>query len=251
MKIGVCLENMTRKDRDTALHKAVCDMQEAGTHLTLTTDSLLKGLLSGSTKNIVFTPDMLKALTETCIIVKGKRTGYPHLCGATYPCGKHDDWGKFLAMAREQGSGNSAEAVSAGYSISKAEFIVLLVQDFESGKISAEKLSKASDREAAAMLAKIKGFGDWCVGQVLIHLLRRADIMLYGDVTIRNTLNDLYEINHNDTSETHLHRTADFPDNRQNRNLMDAVAKENNWHPYRSVVGMLMYHLQEENLVLL
>ena len=35
------------------------------------------------------------------------------------------------------------------------------------------------------------------------------------------------------------------------RNLIDAVAEANGWAPYRSVVCYLMYHLQEDNLVLL
>ena len=35
------------------------------------------------------------------------------------------------------------------------------------------------------------------------------------------------------------------------RNRIDAVAEANQWRPYRSVVVYLMYHLQEDNLVLL
>jgi len=64
-------------------------------------------------------------------------------------------------------------------------------------------------------------------------------------------LNDLYDINHEDRSETLLESAADFNDTPQNRNLIDAVAKANGWAPYRTVVCYLMYHLQEDNLVLL
>jgi 3-methyladenine DNA glycosylase/8-oxoguanine DNA glycosylase len=126
-----------------------------------------------------------------------------------------------------------------------------LVHDFESGKVTAAKIAAASDREAAQILLGLKGIGDWCAGSVLVHFLKRADIMLYGDITIRNYLNDLYEINHNDTSETMLDSAADFPDDRENRNRMDALAKQNGWYPYRTIVGMLMYHLQQEQLFLL
>ena len=126
-----------------------------------------------------------------------------------------------------------------------------LVDDFEKGKISAEKMAKASDREAAKMLTELNGIGHWSAGGVLMHFLKRADIMLYGDLTIRNYLNDLYNINHQDDSETLLESAADFGDNTTNRNLIDEVAKQNGWAPYRSVVCLLMYHLQEENLVLL
>ena len=48
-----------------------------------------------------------------------------------------------------------------------------------------------------------------------------------------------------------LESAADFADNGPNRNLIDAVAAAKGWAPYRSVVCFLMYHLQEENLVLL
>ena len=62
--------------------------------------------------------------------------------------------------------------MSAGYSSIKAEFLVLLVRDFESGKISGEKLAAASDREAAQMLigrcGGLKGIGDWSAGEVLM-----------------------------------------------------------------------------------
>jgi len=84
-----------------------------------------------------------------------------------------------------------------------------------------------------------------------MHFLSRADIMLYGDLTVRNYLNDLYDINHHDASETLLESAADFADTGPNCNLIVDIAKEKRWAPYRSVVCYLMYHLQEENLVLL
>ena len=84
-----------------------------------------------------------------------------------------------------------------------------------------------------------------------MHFLSRADILLYGDLTVRNYLNDLYDINHQDNSETLLESAADFADTGHNRDLLDKLAEEKGWAPYRSVVCYLMYHLQEENLVLL
>ena len=137
------------------------------------------------------------------------------------------------------------------------------------------------------MLCSLKGIGDWSATSVLINFLHRADMIMYadlttnhaltlalaltliptptptltltltstltryGDLTIRNYLNDLYDINHKDESETLLQSAADFADTTENRNLIDAVAEANQWRPYRSVVVYLMYHLQEDNLVLL
>ena len=93
--------------------------------------------------------------------------------------------------------------------------------------------------------------GDWVAGRVLMDFLQRADVMLYGDLTIRNYLNELYDIGHVDSSETMLESAAEFPDSTLNRNLIDEVASSNGWAPYRSIVCILMYFLQEDNLVLL
>ena len=82
-------------------------------------------------------------------------------------------------------------------------------------------------------------------------LILTSALTRYGDLTIRNYLNDLYDINHKDESETLLQSAADFADTTENRNRIDAVAEANQWRPYRSVVVYLMYHLQEDNLVLL
>ena len=58
-------------------------------------------------------------------------------------------------------------------------------------------------------------------------------------------------MSHNEASETLLESAPDFGDNSPNQNRIDAVAAANGWAPYRSVVCFLMYHLQEDNLVLL
>ena len=167
-----------------------------------------------------------------------------------FDTGKNDDHSLFLLKARAHANGGN-EPVSAGFSIGKAGFLISLVEDFENGKNSGEQIAKASDREAARMLLALRGIGDWAASQVLMNFLSRADVMLYGDLTVRNFLNELYDINHQDESETLLESAADFGDTGQNRNLIDQIAEQNRWSPYRSVVCYLMYHLQEENLVLL
>jgi hypothetical protein len=48
-------------------------------------------------------------------------------------------------------------------------------------------------------------------------------------VTVRNYLNDMYDINHKVDSETLLQSAADFGDDATNRNLIDAVCKKNGW----------------------
>ena len=250
MKIGVCIERKPPSVRNRLLNQFLMSIKEGGDSVDLNSPKqLLELLLLGQHKEFTFTHLMVRELIKECEMIKGKRSGYPHLCGVTFPCGKNDDHSVFLEKARAHVRGG--DPVSTGYSAGKAGFLVALVEDFESGKVSGEKIAKASDREAAQMLIGLKGIGDWAAGQILMNFLSRADIMVYGDLTVRNFLNDLYDINHHDESETLLESAADFGDTGPNRNLIDDVAKRNGWAPYRSVVVYLMYHLQEENLVLL
>ena len=86
---------------------------------------------------------------------------------------------------------------------------------------------------------------------MMSHFLRRADIMLYGDLTVRNRINDMYEIGAVEASETKLLGAADFPDTPANRRLIDEVAARNGWAPYRSLITYLAYHLQETDHVLI
>lgn len=86
---------------------------------------------------------MVDELVKDCDVEKGKHIGHPHLCGVSFPCGKNDDHALFLAKARAHAEG-TGKHVSAGYSINKAKYIISLVEDFKSGKISAEKISKVN-----------------------------------------------------------------------------------------------------------
>jgi len=251
IKIGVCLEAKPASVRSKLSDRFLQSIKEGGNKSDLEDSKmLLEHLLAGEHGYIMFTPEMTRMLINDCEVLSGKRSGYPHLCGVTHPCGKNDDHSVFLEKARAQ-LNEGGTPVSAGFSNAKAGFIVSLVEDFESGKISGEGITKASDREAAKLLMELKGIGDWCAGGILMQFLGRADIMLYGDLTVRNFLNDLYDINHLTDSETLLESAADFDDTGPNRNLIDKLAEEKGWAPYKSVVCYLMYHLQEENLVLL
>ena len=117
---------------------------------------------------------------------------------------------------------------------------------------------------------------------MMCHFFRRADIMLYGDLTVRNRINDMYElsaatrtrlhppslahlpfprpacsVSHRyeigavEASETKLLGAADFPDTPTNRRLIDECAEAHGWAPYRSLIVYLAYHLQEADLVLI
>ena len=46
-----------------------------------------------------------------------------------------------------------------------------------------------SDRETARRLMEIDGVGPWVAGEALVYHLGRADVMVSGDLTLRNMMN--------------------------------------------------------------
>lgn len=174
IKIGVCLENRPAKRRNQVLLQLLQDLDESDEECSATTpDEMLQLLLEGRYDEIKFTHSIVGELVKDCEVEKKKRTGYPHICGVTFPCGKNDDPQLFLDKAREHArlGDKCKEQVSAGFSSPKASFILSLVQDFESNKISASKIAKASDREAIKMLTQLKGIGDWGAGEQMFGII--------------------------------------------------------------------------------
>lgn len=144
MKLGVCIEQKSKSVRDRLLNDFLHSIQEGGNKSNLTSpEHLLQLLLDGKHGELSFTHPMVNELVKDCEIIKGKRTGYPHLCGVTFPCGKNDDHSVFVDKARDHAKG-SGDPVSAGFSNGKASFIISLVEDFARGKISGEKISMVS-----------------------------------------------------------------------------------------------------------
>ena len=146
MKVGVCIEQKSEAVQNRLLNEFLQSIQEGGNKSNLASpEHLLELLLGGKHGEISFTHPMVNELIKDCEIIKGKRTGYPHLCGITFPCGKNDDHSIFVEKARAHAKG-SGDPVSAGFSNGKASFIISLVEDFARGKISGEKISKVSLR---------------------------------------------------------------------------------------------------------
>ena len=111
-------------------------------------------------------------------------------------------------------------------------------------------ISTMSDRDVARRLMEIDGVGPWVAGECLVYHLGRADVMVSGDLTMRNMLNDLYNIDHHE-SETLVESAATFPDCTRSRILIDRLARSNGWYGYRTLLLFLSYFLQEDSLVLL
>jgi 3-methyladenine DNA glycosylase/8-oxoguanine DNA glycosylase len=160
-----------------------------------------------------FTPTSLLAVPEAC------------MCG-----GQASDGSKNVGLSR-----------------SKYGFIRGIASAFASGELSLAQLATLSDRDCCKRLCALKGIGEWTAGVFMLHFLNRPDIMLYGDLTVRMAIRDLYNLSaryHGAApAETRVADAEDFPDTHATRHLIDQVAEK--WRPYRTVVNHLMWHYKE------
>eukprot|EP00962_Isochrysis_galbana_P018959 scaffold5502_cov115-Isochrysis_galbana.AAC.11 len=70
---------------------------------------------------------------------------------------------------------------SAGYSRQKVSFLRQLCAAARQGKLAIADLCSLSDAALSARLLSLHGIGEWCAGVAMMHTLRRADVMLYGE----------------------------------------------------------------------
>lgn len=89
----------------------------------------------------------------------------------------------------------SAERLfGCGLSRTKAECLAACAVKFQSGELSAEKLSGTSDEEIIKKLTEIRGIGAWTAEMTLIFCLGRPDVLSLSDYGIRKGLSVLHGI---------------------------------------------------------
>ncbi|KAK0461119.1 DNA glycosylase [Desarmillaria tabescens] len=74
---------------------------------------------------------------------------------------------------------------SAGLSGRKGEYVQDLASRFADGRLSTEKLIKATDEELLELLIAVKGVGKWTVDMFAIFSLRRPNILPVGDLGVQ------------------------------------------------------------------
>jgi DNA-3-methyladenine glycosylase II len=77
---------------------------------------------------------------------------------------------------------------TAGLSQRKAEYIQGLAMQFDTGKLSAEMLAKASDQEVMDKLIAVRGLGKWSVEMFASFSLKRMDVFSTGDLGVQRGL---------------------------------------------------------------
>jgi 3-methyladenine DNA glycosylase/8-oxoguanine DNA glycosylase len=267
IKAGTLIEAMPPAKGRVALAAIAAELAESGQYpdgKAPTAADLLDGkdggiLLDARKDELIFTPSLIGVIVDAC-----DKWGLPHLCAvddgsyAKVGCGMHDGTQGFLDACRAHLKGTGPK-VSVRYSLgklskkgtrnAKGSFIIELVKRARRPD-GLPNVVHMSDRETARRLLEIDGVGPWVAGECLVYHLGRADVMVSGDLTLRNMLNELYSIEHRE-SETLLESAATFPDCTRSRILLDRVARQNGWHGNRTLILFLAYFLQDDNLVLL
>jgi 3-methyladenine DNA glycosylase/8-oxoguanine DNA glycosylase len=267
IKAGTLIEVMPKAQRHAVLETIATEMAECGEYeegMAPTATELINGkggglLLEANLGRLIFPPALIGVIVDAC-----DKWGLPHLCATdddSYTkvgCGKNEGTEGYLNACRSHLKGTGGK-VSVRYSLGalsrkgertgKGRFIIELVKRARRPD-GLPDVATMSDREVARRLMEIEGVGPWVAGGCLVYHLGRADIMVSGDLTMRNMLNDLYNIDHRE-SETLVESAATFPDCTRSRILLDRLARDNGWHGYRTLILFLSYFLQEDSLVLL
>ena len=110
----------------------------------------------------------------------------------------------------------------AGLSRRKVETLRDVARRFLDGRLSTELLRGLSDLEVEAQLTELRGIGPWTAHGFLIIALDREDVVLPGDVALRNAIRHAYDLDH-----------LPGPD--------EVVAIAEAWRPYRTLATAYLF----------
>ena len=104
---------------------------------------------------------------------------------------------------------------AAGLSRAKTVSLQSLAAHVVDGSLQLDRLHESDDAEVRAELTAVKGIGTWSADVFLIFHLHRPDVLIVGDVGVRNAMAAVYGLATNPTSAE-----------------MAAIAAP--WRPYRT-----------------
>ena len=117
------------------------------------------------------------------------------------------------------------ELRAVGLSRKKGSYIQDLAVKVIEGTVRFNHLDALSNEEVITELIQVKGIGVWTVHMFLMFCMGRLNVLPTGDLGIKNGIYNLYELEEKPTPEQ-----------------MEAVAKENQWHPYETVASWYIWH---------
>ena len=110
----------------------------------------------------------------------------------------------------------------AGLSWRKVEYLKDLAGRVESGELELDRFGELSDTEVVAEITAVKGFGVWTAEVFLLLHLRRPDVLIAGDLGIRQAVKSLYGL-----------------DELPGREELERIAEP--WRPHRSLACLYLW----------
>jgi DNA-3-methyladenine glycosylase II len=107
-------------------------------------------------------------------------------------------------------------------SLRKVETLRALAERFIDGRLNIDELRQLSDEEVEARLTDVPGVGPWTVHGFLIIALDRQDVVLPGDLALRNAIKRAYALDH-----------LPSPD--------EVLAIAEPWRPYRTLASTYLF----------
>jgi len=113
-----------------------------------------------------------------------------------------------------------------GLSNNKVRYICMLAQAITEGELNFRKLSRKNDEDVREELIQYPGIGPWSVDMFLIFSLQRTDIFPVGDLVIRRSMQQNYQLADNAKHEKYI-------------SIADA------WRPYRSIASYYLWKISD------
>lgn len=112
------------------------------------------------------------------------------------------------------------ELKNCGVSRQKIIYLKDLASKVISKEIDFENFSSKSEEQIRKELITIKGVGNWSIEVYLMFCLQMPDVIPLGDIAIKNTLIELYDV-----------QTVD-----------EMTLISNHWKPYRTIASFVIWH---------
>jgi DNA-3-methyladenine glycosylase II len=101
-------------------------------------------------------------------------------------------------------------------------YICTLAQAITDGELNFRKLSCKTDDDVRDALIQYPGIGQWSVDMFLMFSLQRADIFPVGDLAIRRSMQQYYQLAEKTSHDIYI-------------SIADA------WRPYRSIASFYLW----------
>ncbi len=129
---------------------------------------------------------------------------------------------------RKLAAATDEELRSCGLSPQKLGYIRSLVEHVRTGQLELNRIAEMPDEEVTAELTAVKGIGVWTAQMFLIFSLGRLNVLPTGDLGVQKGVQIAYGL-------------AELPKPK----LMEEIAEQNKWAPYRSVASWYMWRALE------